>query len=49
MVGGYAEAYYGHVDKLAFSTDTPSLLGEGASVLGSGINTLVAAKGFSNA
>ena len=48
MVGGYAEAYYGHVDKLAFSTDTPSLLGEGASRLGTGINTLVAAKGFSN-
>ena len=48
MAGGYAEGYYGQVDKLAFSTDTPSLLGTGASVLGSGINTLVAAKGFSN-
>lgn len=48
MVAGYAEAYYGYVDKLAFSTDTPSQVGNGASVLGSGINTLVAAKGFSN-
>jgi trimeric autotransporter adhesin len=46
MVGGYAEGFPDFTDKLTFSTDTPSLLGQGSTIFGTGTSTLNGAKGF---